>query len=507
MLKALVFLSILAIIFAIPRGFDISDEGMYVLLADPNQQNLGGVFNYDLIFKLIFKLTGLEFGIKGLRVLRLISYFLGAFGLATFWKNIQNENRISATIFLLALAGLFAGYGFLPATLSYNSISVVAVSLWLGIVSREELNGKQWLLLGLVFLTLFYSKITVCFLLGFLTIFYFGFIRQLSFKNILLFLTPFVFFEGLFFLLFQENALSRLSAEQGFLQQRQDYSAFLLLKYTLVGLFWSVLATFFFLIAGKFKKNLSKLYFPFLALAIVVLCAVFYRTWITEEWVHIFLLATFAFIAWQMGQVKWKEFKSKRGFFLFVLIALPFLLHFGSNVYWMRLGIHYWVFWLFAFALLIQTKSAKFQIYFHQFTAVSSVVLVSIGIWITPFEGSYLWDSNHPWEYKTGKIIFLTKFQIDFLEKLKPEIEPVEAGEIASLYMNPGLLYILDRTSPHIPGYWKPSQAKTFLGNGDQLEFILFNQLDTFPFEQKKWEIKDELIQPNGETLQVLWKK
>jgi len=301
--------------------------------------------------------------------------------------------------------------------------------------------------------------------------------------------------------------MSRLFAEQGFLYQRNDYSMFLLLRYTTVGIFWSLFATFFFWIAGKLKQDLSILYFPILALATFVLCAVFYWTRITEEWSHIFLLATFALIGMQMGQVNWKQFKSKKGLFLFVLLALPFLLHFGSNVYWMRLGIHYWVFWLFAFALLIQTKSAKFQIAFYQFSAVSSLLLVIVGIWLTPFEGSYLWDSSYPWQYKPGKKILLSKSQIDFLQKLKIEIEPIETGQIASLYMNPGLLFLLNRTSPHIPGYWKPSQAKTFLGNGDELELILFNQLDTFPFDQKRWKITNELIQPNGEKLRVLWRK
>jgi hypothetical protein len=139
MLKFLVLLSIVAIIFAMPRGFDISDEGLYVLLADPNQENIGGIFNYDLFFKVIYKFTGLEFGIIGLRIIRLISYFIGAYGLALFWKNFFESQRLSSSIFLLALAGLFAGYGFLPPTLSYNSISVVAVCIWLGIISNPSL--------------------------------------------------------------------------------------------------------------------------------------------------------------------------------------------------------------------------------------------------------------------------------------------------------------------------------------------------------------------------------
>jgi hypothetical protein len=507
MLKFLVLLSIVAIIFAMPRGFDISDEGLYVLLADPNQENIGGIFNYDLFFKVIYKFTGLEFGIIGLRIIRLISYFIGAYGLALFWKNFFESQRLSSSIFLLALAGLFAGYGFLPPTLSYNSISVVAVCIWLGIISNPSLGPKSWLFLGLIFLVLFYSKITACLLLGLISILYLGVEKEFSLTKVFILISPWLIFECFCYFLFKENGMTRLTGENGFISQRQDYSTLLLIKYTLVGVFWSLISGVFFLVIGKLGDFSGKLKFGMFLIATLFLLFVFHKTRITEEWSHFFLLVIFALISWQLGASRILAFKTKRNFLFFVLICLPFLIHFGSNVYWMRLGIHYWVFWLFAFAILIQTKSIKFQTAFYQFTALSSLLLVITGIWITPFEGSYLWDSRFAWEYKTGKTILLARPQIDFLNKLKSEIEPIESGNMASLYMNPGLLYLLDRTSPHIPGYWKPSQAKTFFENGDQLELILFNQLGSFPFDQKKWKIKNELIQPNGEKLQVLWRK
>jgi hypothetical protein len=506
-LKFLIFLSIVAIIFAIPRGFDISDEGVYVMLADPNQENIGGIFNYDLFFKVLYKFTGLEFGIIGLRIIRLISYFIGAYGLALFWKNLFESQKLSLSIFLLALAGLFAGYGFLPPTLSYNSISVVSVCIWLGIISNSTLGPKSWLFLGLIFLVLFYSKITACLLLGLISILYLRAEKEFSLPKVLILISPWLIFEWLYYFLFKENGMTRLTGESGFISQRQDYSILLLIKYTVVGVFWSLTVGIFFFVIGKLRGFSGKLKSGMFLIGTLFLLFVFYKTRITEEWSHFFLLVIFALISWQLGASRIVAFNTKRGFFLFILICLPFLIHFGSNVYWMRLGTHYWVFWIFAFAILIQAKSNKSQTAFYQLIAVSSLLLVVTGIWITPFEGSYLWDSRYAWEYKTGRTILLAKPQIDFLNKLKSEIEPIESGNIASLYMNPGLLYLFDRTSPCIPGYWKSSQAKTFLRDGDQLELILFNPLDSFPFDQKKWEIKDELIQPNGEKLLVLWRK
>jgi hypothetical protein len=507
MQKALAISTVLVVIFAIPRGLDFSDEGLYVLLADPRQENIGGIFNYDLFFKFIFRFTGLEFGIKGLRILRLLSYFLGALSLSIFWKNIQGAKQISSTIFLLALAGLFAGYGFLPLSLSYNSISVVGVCLWLGIISKRKLTQKDWLWLGIVFLILFYAKVTVCLVFGFLTLIYFGINKEPFYKKLVLLVAPFLILECLFFILFQDNALLRLTGPQGFLQQRQDYGGFLLIKYTAVGIFWSFLGVFMFWISGKLKQNSNKLYYPLLGLAFITLILVFYWTRITAEWSHIFLLSSLAYIVWYMGQSNEINSNTKTRSLIFILLAIPFLLHFGSNVYWMRLGIHYWVFWIFATALLIQNQSPKFQQSYYQIASGASLLIVIIGVWISPFEGKFLWQSNHIWKYKEGKEILLSVQQIEILRKLEKEIGSIKSEKIASLYMNPGILYLLDRHSPHIPGYWKPSQAHAFLGTGGNLDMILFNQRDTFPFDQKTWIVKDEMILPNGDNLQVLWRK
>jgi len=120
---------------------------------------------------LTHRFTGLEFGIIGLRIIWLISYLTGAFGLAVFRKNLFELQTLSLSIFLLCLAGLFAGYGFLPTTLSYNSTYAVAVCFWWVIISRKNMNLTGRSLLR--FAILFYAKVSTCLLLGALTVIYF----------------------------------------------------------------------------------------------------------------------------------------------------------------------------------------------------------------------------------------------------------------------------------------------------------------------------------------------
>tara|TARA_R110002072_G_scaffold30097_5_gene94390 strand:+ start:2185 stop:3867 length:1683 start_codon:yes stop_codon:yes gene_type:complete len=507
LLASFTSISLLVILLGINRGFDFTDEGLYVLLADPNQQNLGGVFNYDLFFKLFYQLTGIQFGIVGLRILRLLSYFAGAFGLVAFWRNLYQTQELSTPVFILCLAGLFAAYGFLPPTLSYNSISVVAVCFWLAIVSKNTLHPNDWFMLGLIFLILFYTKITVCLALGLLTFSYFLLKKSVNIAKFALLLLPFLLFEGLFYFLFQENALTRLFGEYGFLQQREDYTLALLLKYTAVGGFWILLAGLLFLVASKVNKLGFKFYGFVLILALISLSLVFYFTFITAEWSHIVLLITFAGICWQLGELNRKDFKSQELFFVAVLLLIPFFLHFGSNVYWMRLGIHYWVFWLLAFAILIQKKRIIFQSRYYAVASFTSLVLVIFGIWLTPFEGAYLWDATEKWEYQPGKQISLSQRQIEFLSIIDSELEKSKPSKIISLYSNPGILFLLGKNSLYSPGYWKPSQVRLLLESGSEVDMMLFNELDEFPFEPSEWATQKELIQPNGEKLLILWRK
>ena len=41
------------------RGFDFTDEGLYALLSNPNQENTSNIINYDIIFKYLYQYFGI----------------------------------------------------------------------------------------------------------------------------------------------------------------------------------------------------------------------------------------------------------------------------------------------------------------------------------------------------------------------------------------------------------------------------------------------------------------
>lgn len=477
-----------------------------MLLADPRQENVGGVLNYDLFFKLFHQFTGLEFGIKGLRILRVVSYFFGAYALTVFWKNLFPKSNSEIIVFILALSGLFAGYGFLPHSLSYNSISVVSTCFWLALLSKPKLRSLHYVLLGVVFLVLFYSKATVCLVLGLITLIYLGYGKQLNIYGFAFLILPTILFEALSFAFLNDSSFLRFVDDRSFIVQREDYTFMLLLKYTSVGIFWTGMVGLVFFIASLVGRRTHNIRYLVFCTAIGILGLVFFSTLITSEWSHAFLLILVAWIAWCLGQNGLASLDKKQRFFFFLLMSLPFALHFGSNVYWMRLGIHYLVFWIFAATILLGWKEWCMR-RFVQMISFSSFVLVLFGLWVVPFELEPNWTATETWEYRPGKEVSLSKAQVILLEQLKSETKDIQNGEVAALYMNSGLLYLLGMNSPHIPGYWSESQARLFLDDHPNLEVLMVNELDKFPFPKTEWRHGTTLIEPNGNELTIRWKR
>jgi len=497
---------LMLIIFAIPRGFDFSDEGFYLLLSDPFQSNKAGIINYDLFFKLLFELTGLEFGIIGIRVFRLLSYLLGAFLLSKAWRNIRHEETISPIVFLISALGLFAGYGFLPPSLSYNSLSVVAVCIWLLGISKSNIRDLDLLLIGVSFSILFYSKISSLVGLIFLT----GFIlykAKVSWIKIWMILLPGLFLEILFLLTLHENGVSRILEGLSQNAYREEYGIVQLIRYSSVGPLWSLILFFpIFFLARVLKDTLiqqSLLYF----ISISLVLWVSFITKMTDSWVHLFYFSALAIISVLLAKRGLKKITTSERVIFWVLLILPYVLHFGSNVYWFRLGIHYTVFPILAICLLIGpdfnlSNSRKILI----LLCSMSFLVCLYGLWISPFEGVPNWKADKSWDYSDGKSIQLSAEYIEFLREVDSEVIGYEPGEIVSLYMNPGILYLLDLQSPEIPGYWEEIQASNFLKE-EKLGVILYNGLGEFPFASEAWKIKKVLTQPNGEKLEILVKK
>ncbi|SFB61474.1 hypothetical protein [Algoriphagus aquimarinus] len=505
LLASFTSLSLLLILFAVNRGFDISDEGLYALLVVPEQQNSAGIFNYDLFFKLFYKITGIEFGIIGLRLLRLVLYVLAAISLTSFWKTLAGSAKLSIQHFFISLLGIFAGYAFLPQSLSYNSLSVVITCFWLALISQRNKTPAHYFLIGLLLACMAYTKITASLGLGLLTIFWLIYAKDIKLTSVLGLILPFAIIELTMYLVLGEFAFARILDARQMMAHRSEYSFLLLFKYTAVGCFWLVLVAIPFFFSGKLRASAPKLKYTMLFIALILLVCIGYYTAIAQEWNHIVLLLTVAFLAYLAPRLPFASIPSHQRYLLATLLVLPFLLHLGSNVYWLRLGIHYWVFWLIAAfylgSLIDKSLIAKMSLAVGGFT----LVLVANGIWIHPFQQEPLWKATQEWTYGHGKNIKLTEKQIEVLTAVEPLVQ--EQEQLLAFYRIPGIAYLLNKKSPKSPGFWTKSQTEYFFPSGYQAEVLLFYSLDSLPSFVKSDFSKTYVQLPDGEELQILWRK
>jgi len=501
-----ILISLVLILLGMSRGFDISDEGLYALLAVPDQENVAGIFNYDLFFKLLHKVLGVEFGLIGLRILRLLSCFVSAFALAFFWNNFTGSSKNGWIKFLISLCGVFASYGFLPQTLSYNSINLMCGCMWLAVISYRSLDTRKVVLLGFILALLFYSKITVCFLLGLLTLIILWKAKgsRKMLKWLIVLAIPLLIVELLFFRILGDSGILRALEAKGMLAFRPDYHFLSLAKYTFVGFLWSSIVILPFLLAGYLNRigsPFSKWAFIF---GICVLILVSYATTITDEINHIVLLSTAAATAYCLLSGKSIKLDFHQKALLTLLFAFPFILHFGSNVYFLRLGIHYWGFWMIAL-LIIRELEYKSNDRINFGVAIMTVILIGNGIWINPFEQESLWLARRKWIYKKGKEIKLTSDQITLLQTIEPFVSGQR--ELLALYRIPGITYLLGKMSPKSPGFWDSNQLLYFMDSSDQLDCILLYPKDSLPSIFKGDFSKKNIQAPMGDQIQILWRK
>ena len=475
----LISFSLLILAFIISgfnKGFDVTDEGLYLLLLNPFQENHAGTYHYDLFFKLFYQLTGFEFGIVGSRVLRLLSYFIAALSLTFFWKNLHRKQELDREQGLIFLVAIFSGYAFLPPSLSYNSLSVALACLWLSMISYKTIHLSRVLILGFILALLIYVKITAAFCLLILSLICLGYKRQLNWKIILSLSVPFILLECFFSLSVGVSVISRIQESWAMMDSRSDYQWGHLFKINLVGAFWILLVAIPAYLISKLKSSFTSY---LLAIPLGIIGVVFYITWITEEWSHIFMLITAALIAFIVGRFDWKSISKDQHLLLLLVLILPFALHMGSNVYWLRLGIHYWVFWLITLMFLVGPDTDKIS-QIKVAVPIVSLLLVFNGIWWKPFGSESLWNFNSKWEYKPGRYILLSREMHEILSDVKSMLAEIPDSEMIAVYRNPGWMYLLNRQSPNSPGIWDQDQLKSLypeFPNG--LRAILY-----FPYQE-----------------------
>jgi hypothetical protein len=490
-------LGVAIILAGINRGFDISDEGLYVLLADPRQQNLAGIFNYDLFFKAIYRLSGYSFTVVELRVVRLLSYFMAAFALASFWKNISGQSKIRQEIFWLSCLGLFSGYAFLPSTLSYNSLTVVLTSFWLFLISKEQKTLPTILLLGLLIAGWVYVKISLVLVFLPLTVVILIFWQKHRPVSLVWLVLPLIFLELLFQIILGENAWLRLLEGIPLNSQRNGYQIALMVKSIAVGGFWIFISGAIFFGIAFFRKSESSLYPTMKYISIYGVCLIGFFTHITEEWNHLFLLAFAAFFGYQAGLGNFKP--TQTNFWAILLILLPFLLHFGSNVYWLRIGIQYLVFWVLAARWIVHRLDWELKLA----VMVMSIFLVFNGIWWHPFgHEKPLWSHKIEWQVNENSHLLIDPELRDIAKEVKAFQMQYSQSDLLTAYRIPGIAYLVGSTLPISPSIWEKRQTEALFSQKPPM--MVYNKLEDLP---ENWIFKHQrkLGVFRSDTLQILW--
>lgn len=485
------------VILGLNRGFDFSDEGLYVMLADPHQENVAGIFNYDLFFKLLHLATGYSFSIIDLRILRLLSYFVGAWALTGFWRNISGEQEPRLKIFWISTLGLFAGYAFLPPTLSYNSLTVVLVCLWLNLLSKEKISLATYIYLGLILSVLVYVKVSIAILLFPMTSLILIFWRKSKVLSSILLLFPLIFLELVFLALFNENAWSRLVEGIPMNTQRTGYDVILMLESIAVGGFWITLMGLIFFGVGYFRKNQSSFYPAMQIIGGIAALVVCYLTHITDEWNHLVLLFVAGYFGFQFGLGAFRLNNSN--LWILLLLLLPFILHFGSNVYWLRIGIHYLIFWILAIFWLYKKLDLEFRI----MTSILVVMLVFYGIWWHPFRHEKpLWSAKIAWQIGERETIFLDPELVQILSDVKRLKNQPANSQVLAAYRIPGFAWLIGANTPFSPGIWDKAQLNSFFK--DKPTAMIYNKFQKLP-ENWRFNNRQDLGVYRGDSLQLLW--
>lgn len=463
------------IVLGFNRGFDISDEGFYVLLADPRQSNDVGIINYDLFFKLYHQVTGRAFSLAELRRLRLILYLLGAMALSSFLRKMVHGSIPKVEAFLICSLGIFTGYAFLPPTLSYNSLTVVLSSFWLVMIFSDQHYWVKSILLGLILALLVYVKVTVAIVLFLLTIIHYLFVGKHSIWAYIGALSPFILLEVTFWILFHQNCISRLSEAIPIQTARETYSFFYLFKTLVLGFLYVVSVVLI-----SFAFRFLRFYRPdwtwwMAGLVALVLAGISFFTHINEEWHHIILIFSAFLIA-----MTWKE--KIPSYTEVLLFILPFILHVGSDVYWMRIGIHYWVFWL----LLILIQTTNWGSSLRLLFCMIPILLVFNGIWWHPFgQEKPLWSSKIDF-YRGGEVIKIDKSQVELVEKIQQFAQARGVTQIQAAYRVPGLIWLAGYQIPHTANVWDKSQLQIITPNPPKQMVYCENQSlpDGWGFDQ-----------------------
>lgn len=459
--------------FAYDKGVDLTDEGLYLALSNPFQDNHYSQLNYNVLFQIIHDLTGISFDLKGLRILKFLLLFLVFF--LSF--PVFNYFKISGISRLFLAIGLTSNYAYFGQSLSYNTLAFFFFVCFLLIGFRhffEKNSIYHFLLLGVFGSFSFMAKSTVGLMLiptGLLLILC-DFLETKNLKalgkHIILFLMGYFVLQILFGLVDQTyNFLDVIANGFELSGYTSTHNRGAILKYPISAFRWILIL---FAAGFCFRKSLQIVskrtrFVNFL----FSLCFLGYF-FISHSDLNIYkifeyfpLIMCYFFVGYFTAELKTELISGKEKIFLLILLVSSLIVSFGTISYHFKGGILYLFFPFLLIAILIQKISYVRKINYNFLIIVLSFYLsirVFLNIIYLPFKQPSLLGQMTSYRYNEGSEIKLPIVYVEYLKNLKESFNkhvPVDKGVIG-FYEMPGDVILAGRYNGINPCLWEKYQ-------------------------------------------------
>ena len=464
--------------WSINKGIDLSDEGLHFAFSNPNTINNNGLFNYDLFFKILYKITKFEFSIISLRLLKLSSLvLLFVLGLPFFRRS--NFSVLDKSFLAVAI---FSCYTYLTQSLSYNTISFVLVLSYIYMYTNLQKSSavKQYLwsfLMAILSSLCFFVKPPLSIvLLGMTFVLTTISLSEFKWKDVIfkfsLIVLGYVSVQMVFQIIFSDYAFLRVLKDS--LQISTYYGAYdksILIKRIVASFKWVFILNIVGYIAAYLlnKATVTLKAKVISLLAIAVLLAYFFVSHRSSNEFDVFqyglMIMTSIAIGFFIYFIKVQECSWHNRFIIILLFLAPFLCAFGSNVYFFRTSQQYLFFW---FLLLVYSKSIGNKMpkryiltWYFIFASFISAKIYN-NVIANPDNQPKLSTNFVVYKYGNDKWIKLEKNQADYLKNLKVKLTHWSPSrkEIIGMYAMPGDIMLTGFINYYNPLIWDTFQWK-----------------------------------------------
>lgn|GEM_PF-5317990 len=507
---------LLILFFALGKGVDLTDEGLYFALSQPMQDNYFAQLNQNILFSLFYELTGISFGLKGLRLLKFLLLITSFFAIYPILKYY----RVGRFWCFICFFGLFGHYAYFGQSLSYNTLTFFFYCIFLKYLFTHLFQSKNdfpafWS--GFFSSLAFVSKSTTGLLLLALGVVFFLILswnlnRRFNFiKPTLIFISGFIivqFFLSLLFVDYNFFEVIKNGLELG--SYNSTHNKLSIIKYPLSAFKWILILMFsgFLLRLTLDSDKLNKKITYFLSTLILLLW--FYlshdRLDLYRFYEFSFLLFSYFLIGYSLKNMINFDFESI--ILLSILLISPLIVSFGTISYHFKGGVLY-SFFLFVL-LSILNRYEYDKSHFVKFGIIVIVLLLTSKIFLNtiylPFKQPSLLSQLKPYTYLNERKILLPQNYYDYLTKLNHVFDKYTSKEdkILGLYEMPGDILLAGRYHAINPCFWEQYQLEFNLekaeseGLLDKVKFVL-SQEKIFPqlFRAETIVLLDSLHHPN----------